>query len=220
MRLLSQTLLFMKTLFLISCTLMLLLLSIDVQAQTSQPQTEPDSMQLVLQDLKTQIDSLKKALAIVENPFKISVGASFDFFSGASATDLYYDVNFFLPSLWDEEKHGKGWSRIGIDFMFYQARLFGDSTTLNLPQRPRRFGMDQDTVLAESYTLNRFRQTTIENTGIYINPTFKLKDHLYAFAIFESVLQRETVTFNDQFSDIDSTLRILNTEYEAPLKAL
>ncbi|MBK7407376.1 MAG: hypothetical protein IPJ40_04355 [Saprospirales bacterium] len=76
--------------------------------------------------------------------------------------------------------------------------------------------LNPDTLLAEKYTLSRERKTTLENIGIFISSTYKLRPNLYALLHFEGIIQGETVYFNDKFSDIDSTLKIAKLDYKEP----
>ncbi|MEN0047261.1 MAG: hypothetical protein AAF806_09400, partial [Bacteroidota bacterium] len=175
-----------------------------------------DRLAVKIDSLESKIDSLNDMLKTKTNPFKVAIGASFDFIDGSSTTDLYYDVNFFIPSIWEDDKK-LFWKKLGLDASFYQTRLFGDSTIIRLPQAPRAFqDFNEDTLRAESYTLLRNRKTTLKNTGIYISPTFELKKYLHAILYVEGLIQEEVVTFNDEFTDIDSTLLIPKNIYVEP----
>lgn len=186
----------------------------------SQVEEKVDTLTEKIKNLQQKIDSLNEQLKVKDSPFKLSIGASFDFLSGQSKTDLYYDINFFVPEIWKGDP-SKFWNNLGLDFSFYQTRLFGDSTFLNLEQDPKSFGMlNPDTILAEKYTLSRERKTTLENIGIFVSPTYKLRPNLYAMFHFEGIIQGETVYLNDTYTDVDSTLKIAKLDYKEPTSAL
>lgn len=186
----------------------------------SQVEKKVDTISVQIKNLQTKIDSLNQQLKVKDGPFKLSIGASFDFLSGTSKTDLYYDLNFFIPEIWKNDSN-KFWKNVGLDFSFYQTRLFGDSIFLSLEQEPKKFGtLNSDTLLAEKYTLSRERKTTLENMGIFLSPTYKIRPNLYALLHFEGIIQGETVYFNDTFTEIDSTLKIALIDYKDPTNPL
>lgn len=181
---------------------------------------ENASLETRIDSLNIEMESLKQKLIIKDSPFKLAIGASFDFLSGTSPTDLYYDINYFIPSLWNDDS-SSFFKRIGVDFLFKQTRVFGDSTQLNLLQDPKAFSsINADTLLAEQYSLQRTIKTRRENLGIFIDPTFKLRPNLYLVGHLEGVVQKETVIHDDIFMGIDSTITIPINSYIEPTNKL
>jgi len=182
----------------------------------SQADDRVDTLPEKIIKFQQKSDSLNDHLNTKQSPIKFSVGASFDFLSARSKTDLYYDINLIMPEIWQSDPN-KYWRNIGLDFSFYQTRLFGDSTVKDLEQAPKAFAaLNLDTLLAEKYTLVRQEKTTFENIGLFLSPTYKLRPNLFGILHSEGIIQSTTLYLEDGFTNIDSTLKIAYKDYKEP----
>ena len=170
--------------------------------------------------LKQELDSLKSVLDSLKaegknSPFKVSVGTSFDFFSGNSTTDLYYDVSFFVPSIWDTttNKNGKKTTktfknRLGLDFAFYQTRVSGDTTRPNLNiESPIEdiSNLPSDSVIQVTRRTYAIERTQVnENIGLYISPTYEITENFYGLLHWEGIYRRRRVNLNTTLSTLDT----------------
>jgi len=141
-----------------------------------------------------------------KEPCKISIGASFDFINGSSKTDIYYDVSYYMPLVF-ENSTKKFWKKFGFEACFYQNRIFGDSTTINLKQNPRSIGMQDENVIAAKRTLTRDRIETYENIGLCFNPSYSLVENkIFAFLHFEGIVRVGKIFLNDRYTSSETML--------------
>lgn len=142
-------------------------------------------------------DSLTRAI-------RVGIGGSFDFLSGVSATDLYYDVTTFLPHLWNPRvKPAAKWRRLhfGIDGGLYNGRT--------VPKRDSTVFLDASTRVggrtlylprtSTSEPVRRIRQTvavtsyeSVDRLGVYVAPMVQLANGLHFLA--QSELVRRDIT--------------------------
>lgn len=142
------------------------------------------------------------------NPYRLSIGASFDFFNKLSATDLYGDVYVFLPNI------GERW---GFEMGIYQNRSVSvDSLNIDSLSRPRRFdqitierfetdGMSMIRYQERAVRLNR-SQVTIDNLGFYISSLYNMQFPSEAFSLygniyFELIRREFTYKYDVEYSD-------------------
>jgi len=169
----------MKNLFL----LLFLLFSISLSAQTAEENKNN------IEALKKKIEELEKKVKIKDdNGFKVSIGASFDFNKGASATDLYYDLSFYNLQIGPSDKPEK--ERVfGLDFKLSQTLLFStpkDSNRVTSFNSVRLGAVENDSILVGDFSFNRVEELDFTDFGLIIRPTWKVSEifHLFGHAEF------------------------------------
>jgi len=184
----------MKNLFL----LLVLMCTIPLSAQTTKEnQTE-------IEALKEKIKTLEKKVEPENDDFKVSIGASFDFNKGASATDLYYDLSFYNLQIGPSNKP-KDERIFGLDFKLSQTLLFStpkDSNRVTSFNSVRLGGVENDSILVGDFSFNRVEELDFTDFGLLIRPTWKMSEifHLFGHAEF---LFRTTVQ-DVTYSSIDT----------------
>ncbi|MEK6482014.1 hypothetical protein WJR50_31020 [Catalinimonas sp. 4WD22] len=177
-------------------------------------------LELVDEDGADYVNDKKKYHTIVidyvnkYNPYRLSIGASFDFFENLSATDLYGDVYVFVPSVTE---------RIGFEVGVYQNRSVSiDSFDIDSLSRPMRFdqvtierfeenGMSMVRYQERGIRINQ-SQVTIDNLGFYLTTVYdtQLKSEnfsLYGNIYFELIRREFTHKYNIDY--VDSVTRVV-----------
>lgn len=110
----------------------------------------------------------------VQRAMRVGVGASFNFLSGVSSTDLYSDATVFFPVIWPT-KNGT----FGIDAGIVNARTvredtLGDGRHYWILGPPTT---DSLTLIEQRRSRQIRRQ--LDRLGLYIAPTYRIASHLY-----------------------------------------
>ena len=140
------------------------------------------------------------------NPFRVGIGASFNFLDGVSKTDIYADVSVFLPTVWTMSK-----GRVGIDAGLYNARTVRNDTLLNQPTIFRLPGPDSASVTLITQTRSAAVNRRVDRLGFYAAPTLRLSNGLYLFVQGELAQNTIRSTFSTQaFGPVDTSVVMLS----------
>lgn len=169
-------------------------------------------------DFQKQIEDLKKKKNRQEE-FKVSIGASFDFNQGISATDLYYDLSFQDYHIWRTDIEKKENRRWGLDFKLYQSLLFStpaDSNNISSFSNVKMQNLPPDSLLIGDFSFDRVEKRKYTDFGLIIRPTFRFKSSktFFAFAHTEVLFRRTNEAV--QFKNID-TLATRKVHKDSPL---
>jgi hypothetical protein len=135
----------------------------------------------------------------VARAIRVGIGGSFDFLSGISPTDLYYDVTAFFPQLWNPRVSHRGKGRIlriGIDAGLYNGRIVPKRDTTVTMGDGDRMGARSvvlprtaptDSVRRIQQTVLRSRRESVDRLGVYVAPTLQVADGLLLVAQSELV---------------------------------
>jgi hypothetical protein len=144
------------------------------------------------------------------SPYRIGIGGSFDFLSGLSATDLYYDLTIFLPKIWK--------SRIGIDAGMYSGRTVARRDTIANGQRvflvPRPA---RDSVMRITQTRTRITDQTFDKLGLYLAPTYMLTNYLYLGLQAEVVKRNSRAEITLKVESADTVMQRDTLSPNAPI---
>lgn len=126
--------------------------------------------------------------------FRVGIGASFDFLSGLSGTDLYYDVTAFLPRIWSTAT-----GAYGLDMGLYNGRTVARRDTLPGSARMLFFEHAQPDSLLRIRQQGTLRREIVEDRlGVYAAPTVQLASSLHfvvhAELVKSSLLLTNTIT--------------------------
>jgi hypothetical protein len=159
--------------------------------------------------IQNEVDSLKDLLNPKTSLFKVSVGARFDFLNPINETDLYYDINGFIPSIWKD--HQSILKNIGFFATLNQTKLESDSGIitrthyfLNEENLISVINSDSVTIVKNSYVRN-FLNDNVEQFSLNIFPTYKLVDYLYSFIHIEGIYGKTRQTFSDLLIGTDTS---------------
>lgn len=112
-----------------------------------------------------------------ENAIRVGVGATFNFLTGVSATNVYADVTAFLPHIWTPQSR-----RFGMDAGLYNARTVRADTAIESRTNWRVPNEDTTLVRVVSQRRQRALRRQIDRLGFYLAPTLRLTNSLYLFA--------------------------------------
>lgn len=145
--------------------------------------------------------------------FRVGVGASFDFLSGASKTDLYYDVTAFVPRIWKNADVNS----IGIDMGLYNGRTVSQRDTV---PGGRIFYFSHphpdSSVRIRQHGSTR-RESSEDRLGVYAAPTMRLAPFLY-LAFHAELIKRSYVTKTTISVDtVDTNVVVRPTGYPTEL---
>lgn len=157
-----------------------------------------------LKELQKKIDELEKNNETPDNGFKVSLGGSFDFNRGISATDLYYDLTYYNLNLWPTTSP-KTNRKKGLDFKLYQSLLFSNPIDTNRISSFTSVYLGEgpiDSIFVGDFSFNRIEELDFTDFGLLIRPTYQLSKTIYFFGHAE-FLFRET-TQKISYSSIDT----------------
>lgn len=133
----------------------------------------------------TVLPALEVAEDTVRRAFRVGLGATFDFLSGLSATDLYYDLTIFLPDIWN--------GTVGIDAGMYSGRTAAIRDTIM--GAPRLFFLRRpagDSLTKIEQSIDRRNDLTFDKLGLYLAPTLLLTKNLH-LVMHAEVIRQETI---------------------------
>jgi hypothetical protein len=125
---------------------------------------------------------------VLRHPFRVGVGASFDFLHGLSKTNLYYDVSVFLP---DRFRYAKQRTpRFGVEAGLANGRLIVASDTiraLTVPGGPSGGAKSvffvlrptRDSTMVITQTYSAAHERTLDRLGLFLAPIFSIGQGLY-----------------------------------------
>lgn len=126
----------------------------------------------------------------------VSIGASFDFLNQVTASDIYGDVDVYLPNLW--------WDWVGIEAGLFNGRATSRTDTV---PRVRSFvglpyGTDSTAVIEQSFS--RVEGSYEDRLGIHLGVLAQIKPSLF-LTIHGEILQRNwTISTADTLSQTDT----------------
>ena len=147
-------------------------------------------LKAAIDSLKNTVDSLKRVSSLKDSPYKISIGATFNFLEGLKANDLYAELSIFVPHLFGSTDPKSSWRSIGLYTGFYQGRSFtgGDSLRFN----SRETTLTTSKFIKIEKEIIEKSEKEIANLGLYFSLTLKAREHLY-LTLYSEVRKRDII---------------------------
>jgi len=148
------------------------------------------------------------------NPYTVTIGGSFDLLDGVSVTDLYANVNVFLPNLYRPTPA----TALGFDAGLIRARTISKEDTLRVERASRFYDAAEDSLVIRIDEARLVRETEVEYLSLYFDGLYRFNEYLSAILPHVEVRRREIRTEFDYMADTSATrfLTFADTVYTGP----
>ena len=194
-----------------------------------------DSLTKKVEKLEKEFDILQEEKTDIKRPYRVNIGANFDFIDGIKTNSEYIELGFLRRDMWKNENVDRNeinqardklkgnaisspgllkWLKIllpnGVVAGIFQGRTFADKDTSTTFGRVNLY-TTFDSVLYRTGLTRKTKTTsekTTKNLGIYLSLVKKIGEQIYLLG--HSELRKDDVTTKTQFKhEITDTLETL-----------
>lgn len=169
-----------------------------------------------LDTLNRKIDSLVEITSTKSSIFTVSVGARLSLVNASTTSDLYYDINGFIPSVVEDTVNKPKLSKFGLLISISQNRIDEDSVGLLQGERfiqddYRVVGFNSNSseyMVANTQYYRKAKSKFNEQISLDISPTFKIfknANNFYLLVHAEALYGMRRLEFSDELISIDTT---------------